>query len=165
VVDFGANFELLSTSLHRTITILRRHCKMAPPSLDDVDGQLKAIVQNLYNLIVQSLDHQGPTTESAMKTEISTLIKNLVDLTRTAPHLATEIPPEVVSYVERSRNPDVYTREMMENLQRNNQLLKGKSEAFAQLRDILAKEIMTAIPDVQGDVRRVVEATGGTMVD
>ena len=58
-------------------------------------------------------------------------------------------------------NPDIYTREFVELAQAQNQRLKGKSEAFAQLRDILAKEIMTAMPEVRNEVKRVVESTGG----
>ncbi|OCK82232.1 mediator of RNA polymerase II transcription subunit 10 [Lepidopterella palustris CBS 459.81] len=134
---------------------------MVPTTLIQIDEQLKAIVQNLYNLIVQSLDHQGSLTEDAMKREIQNLIQNLVVLTRSAPSLPLKIPPDVIQYVEQSRNPDIYTREFVELAQRENQKLKGKSEAFAQLRDILAKEIVTAIPEVRGDVKKVVESTGG----
>jgi mediator of RNA polymerase II transcription subunit 10 len=34
------------------------------------EAQLKDIVQNLYNLIVQSYDHQGSKTQDAMKREV-----------------------------------------------------------------------------------------------
>jgi len=134
---------------------------MAPTTLAQIDEQLKLIVQNLYNLIVQSLDHQGTLTEDAMKREIQSLIQNLVLLIRTAPSLPLEIPPDIIRYVEQARNPDIYTREFVELAQAQNQRLKGKSEAFAQLRDILAKEIMTAMPEVRNEVKRVVESTGG----
>jgi mediator of RNA polymerase II transcription subunit 10 len=36
----------------------------------DVEGQLKDIVQNLYNLIVQGYDHHGNKTQEAMKREV-----------------------------------------------------------------------------------------------
>jgi hypothetical protein len=35
-----------------------------------VEAQLKDIVQNLYNLIVQSYDHHGSKTDEAMKREM-----------------------------------------------------------------------------------------------
>jgi hypothetical protein len=35
-----------------------------------VEAQLKDIVQNLYNLIVQSYDHRGNQTQEAMKREV-----------------------------------------------------------------------------------------------
>jgi mediator of RNA polymerase II transcription subunit 10 len=35
-----------------------------------VEAQLKDIIQNLYNLIVQPFDHQGNATQDAMKREM-----------------------------------------------------------------------------------------------
>ncbi|KAK7563624.1 mediator complex, subunit Med10 [Phyllosticta citricarpa] len=71
------------------------------------------------------------------------------------------VPPEIVAYVEKGRNPDIYTREFSELVQKNNQKLKGKAEAYAQFRDILAKKIITAFPELEADARRVVQNTGG----
>lgn len=45
---------------------------------------------------------------------------------------------------------------------KNNQLLKGKAEAFASFRDILAKEIAGAVPELRPEVKTVVERTGGS---
>lgn len=160
-VDLYAFLELLSFIIEVSYFIEQNNSKMAPTTLAQIDEQLKLIVQNLYNLIVQSLDHQGTLTEDAMKREIQSLIQNLVLLTRTAPSLPLEIPPDIIRYVEQARNPDIYTREFVELAQAQNQRLRGKSEAFAQLRDILAKEIMTAMPEVRNEVKRVVESTGG----
>jgi mediator of RNA polymerase II transcription subunit 10 len=44
---------------------------------------------------------------------------------------------------------------------RNNQKLKGKSEAFAQFRDILAKDLVGAVPELKTQVKETVESTGG----
>lgn len=46
-------------------------------------------------------------------------------------------------------------------VQKGNQYLKGKAEAFESFRDVLAREMEGAMPEVAGEVRRVVEATGG----
>jgi len=71
------------------------------------------------------------------------------------------LPPEVISYVESSRNPDIYTREFVELVQKLNQQLRGRSQAYADFRDVLAREMMSALPECRNDVRRVVESTGG----
>lgn len=39
--------------------------------------------------------------------------------------------------------------------------MKGRSQAYADFRDALAREMMSALPDCRDDVRRVVESTGG----
>lgn len=49
----------------------------------------------------------------------------------------------------------------MELVQKGNQYLKGKVEAFASFRDVLAEEMSSAMPEVRGEVERVLEATGG----
>lgn len=43
----------------------------------------------------------------------------------------------------------------MEAVQRSNQYLKGKSEAFAGFRDMLAEEMIKGIPECKGDVERI----------
>lgn len=66
-----------------------------------------------------------------------------------------QLPPEIIDYVDAARNPDIYTREFVELVQRGNQDLKGKQEAFAGFRDILAREMMSAMPECRGEVDRV----------
>ena len=91
------------------------------------------------------------------------MIQNLLALTETARRLPTHIPIEVIRYVENSRNPDIYTREFVELVMRYNQQLKGRSEAFASFRDILGQQIMVGIPDIKDDVKKVIEASGGSV--
>ncbi|KAF2403635.1 mediator of RNA polymerase II transcription subunit 10 [Trichodelitschia bisporula] len=136
---------------------------MAQATLAQVDDQMKSVTQNLYNLIVQALEHQGAPTEAAMKREITDLANNLAALEETVPNLQFTIPPEVIEYVQEGRNPDIYTREFVELVMKQNQKLKGKTEAFAQFRDVLAKELISAVPEIKDDVVRVVESTGGVM--
>lgn len=82
---------------------------------------------------------------------------------RTSRRLPIGLPPEIIDYVERSRNPDIYTREFVELVQRLNQQLKGRSQAYADFRDILAREMMGALPDNRDEIKSVVESTGGTV--
>ena len=65
------------------------------------------------------------------------------------------MPPEIVEYIDEGRNPDIYTREFVELVQKSNADLKGKSEAFACFRDILAEDLLQIMPDKKADVQRV----------
>jgi mediator of RNA polymerase II transcription subunit 10 len=69
----------------------------------------------------------------------------------------------LVQYVENGRNPDIYTREFVELVRRLNQLTRGKMHAFSDFRDVLAREMSSALPEVAEDVRMVVERTGGVV--
>lgn len=89
------------------------------------------------------------------------LIQNLVRLSETAPSVHIDIPPEVTNYVESSRNPDIYTREFVELVQRTNQMLKGRQEAYRFLQEQIAWQLSSAVPELKNDVARVVEASDG----
>ena len=91
------------------------------------------------------------------------LLIALVKLTDAAPHVAIAIPPEVTSYVENSRNPDVFTREFVETVQRMNQMLKGQTQGYRLMQDLLAKAVIKGIPELEDDVKKVVELTGHTI--
>ncbi|KAL1595374.1 RNA polymerase II mediator complex subunit [Nothophoma quercina] len=132
-----------------------------PNAIAAVERQLKDIVQTLYNLIVQAYDHHGGKTQDAMKREVQSLIQNLVKLSNTAPSVHIDIPPEVTNYVESSRNPDIYTREFVELVQRTNQMIKGREEAYRSLQEQIAWQLSNAVPELKDDVVKVVEATGG----
>ena len=54
------------------------------------------------------------------------------------------IPNLLIGYVENGRNPDIYTREFVEGTRRTNQIMRGKTTAFASFRDILAGEMEAA---------------------
>ena len=66
-----------------------------------------------------------------------------------------------MSYVENSRNPDIFTREFVETVQRMNQMLNGRVDAYRMLQEQLAWQVSSAIPELKEDVTTVVESTGG----
>ncbi|KAI9703685.1 MAG: RNA polymerase II mediator complex subunit [Candelina mexicana] len=134
---------------------------MAPPSLDDVEEQIRLVIHDLYKIQASAHGFQDPETSRALQDHIKTLTNHLRVLIQTATPLPTQIPPEIIAYVDEGRNPDIYTREFVELAQRGNQYLKGKSEAFKNFRDALAREIMGAMPDTKEEVERVVQETGG----
>lgn len=71
------------------------------------------------------------------------------------PVASIQLPPEIIDYVDAARNPDIYTREFVELVQRGNQDLKGKKEAFASFQDVLATEMRSAMPECRREIDRV----------
>lgn len=53
----------------------------------------------------------------------------------------------------------------MEAVQKSNQYLKGKSEAFAGFRDMLAEEMIKAIPECKGGVEKILAGSGAIAVE
>ncbi|KAJ2969679.1 hypothetical protein NQ176_g8541 [Zarea fungicola] len=142
---------------------------MAPIDRVDHDGveqQLKDIIQDLYQIMVQvsTYDSMGRPSKDVLSNEIKSLSRSLQTLHTTAspPHVLPSVPPELLEYVENGRNPDIYTREFVELVRRGNQLMRGKMHAFGSFRDVLAQNIATAMPELRDDVVQVLEATGGS---
>jgi len=113
---------------------------------------------------VQALDHAGAPTQAAMRREVANLINSLIALRKTVADLHLDIPQEVVQYVESGRNPDIYTREFVELVQKDNQMHKGKSQALLDFQAILAENIKGAIPAMASDVDRIMAQTGALRV-
>ncbi|OAA69473.1 mediator of RNA polymerase II transcription subunit 10 [Cordyceps fumosorosea ARSEF 2679] len=132
---------------------------------DVVEQQLKDIIQDLYQIMVQvsTYDSMGRPSKDVLSNEIKTLSRSLNTLHTTAapPHVLPSVPPELLEYVENGRNPDIYTREFVELVRRGNQLMAGKMRGFGAFRDVLAHNVAAAMPELRDDVARVVEATSG----
>ncbi|KAL2866694.1 mediator complex subunit NUT2 [Aspergillus lucknowensis] len=111
----------------------------------------KTLTTSLHTLSLHTRDETDPSSVTIPNPE------NPAD----PPIASIALPPEIIDYVDAARNPDIYTREFVELVQRGNQDLKGKKEAFASFRDVLAREMRGAMPEVRGEVEKVIRATGG----
>ncbi|KAK2780621.1 hypothetical protein FQN53_001096 [Emmonsiellopsis sp. PD_33] len=146
-----------------------------------VVDDLKDVIQHLFEIQSAVHGYLGPETQQELVRKIKSLTLSLSNLSEhsrpdpslppstTAPRIndpdpalhTVQLPPEIIDYVDSARNPDIYTREFVELVQKGNQDLKGKAEAFASFRDVLAREMTSAMPECKGEVERVVRATGG----
>ena len=126
---------------------------------------LKDTVQTLYNIQSNTHGYLGPETQRALVLNFKILSSNLQGVERSAQHVDKKLPPEVLEYVDEGRNPDIYTREFVEIVQKGNRYLKGKSQAFANFRDTLAKQMVEQWPEMKEAVDRVLESKGTGVQD
>ncbi|RDA94314.1 hypothetical protein CP533_3793 [Ophiocordyceps camponoti-saundersi (nom. inval.)] len=143
------------------------HPRSARNELTISTEQLKDIIQDLYQVMVQvtTYDAAGKSSREVLSNEIKTLANSLQTLHASASSSQNNlpsVPPELLEYVENGRNPDIYTREFVELVRRGNQLMRGKMYAFRSFRDVLAGEMLAAMPELREDVATVLEATGGS---
>ncbi|KAK4448612.1 mediator complex, subunit Med10, partial [Podospora aff. communis PSN243] len=140
---------------------------MAPVNQDlpELQENIKNVIQDLLSILTQTsnYDSQGRPSRDALAQDLRTLDASLLTTQRAALRLGPDpgVPDTLIHYVENGRNPDIYTREFVELVRRLNQLMRGKMRAFTSFRDVLAREMEGALPEVREDVRMVVEATGG----
>lgn len=134
-------------------------------SIDEVEDQLKDVIQGLYQVMVQVTQYDnvgGQSSKEVVANELKSLSNTLKEIHTVSTASSTRlphVPTELIQYVENGRNPDIYTREFVEVVRRGNQLMRGKLHAYESFRDILAGEMRTALPELRDDVDQVIAAT------
>ena len=134
---------------------------------------IKDAIQSLYQMMVQTVAYDAVPSplrsRDVLARELRAYAAALAAVHAAAAAPGADglgaIPPEPVMYIENGRNPEIYTREFVELIRRNNQLLRGRRLAYGRFRDTLADQIRAALPELRPHVDRVVAATGGPVVD
>jgi mediator of RNA polymerase II transcription subunit 10 len=133
----------------------------------DVSNKIKDVIQNLYD--VQSQTHGFvPETQSLLIEKMTELTQSLADLQRLTdrnispnnPIHAVDLAPEIVDYVDDGRNPDIFTRDFVELVQRGNAVVYGKKEAFRDFSLVFAKALKEGIGGVERQVDMIMENAG-----
>jgi mediator of RNA polymerase II transcription subunit 10 len=113
---------------------------------------LKDVIHNYYEIQTQV---QGYVSEAETR---DVLVNKVHELSQSLARLNQEsssntitntfVPPEVVDYVDDGRNPDIYTRELVEVVQRGNAVLNGKMNAFGSFSKIFADDLRKMSPEM-----------------
>lgn len=125
-----------------------------------IQDELQNVTQALLELAVITHGFDDSYSADLITTRINQLVTNYQTLSK----LETDItvPIDIVSYIEDGRNPDVYTREFVELLQRQNDYMNGKFVAMRRFRDILAEKIKETWPEMGGDVDVILAAVSSS---
>ncbi|KIV80374.1 hypothetical protein PV11_07875 [Exophiala sideris] len=141
---------------------------MAPvKDTSNVHITIKDIIQHLSEIQIQTHGYV-PETQDLMVDKMTDLAQSLARLqSLTSPHTSPNnhihnisIAPEIVDYVDDGRNPDIFTRDFVENVQRGNAVINGKQQAFREFTEIYAKALKDGVPGVRRQVDRVMENAG-----
>ena len=133
----------------------------------DVSNKIKDVIQNLYD--VQSQTHGFvPETQGLLIDKMAELTQSLADLQRLTdrnispsnPVQGIDLAPEIVDYVDDGRNPDIFTRDFVELVQRGNAVVNGKKQAFRDFSQVYAKALKEGIGGVEKGVDMVMENAG-----
>ncbi len=133
----------------------------------DVSNKIKDVIQNLYD--VQSQTHGFvPETQGLLIDKMAELTQSLADLQRLADRTISpnnpvhniDLAPEIVDYVDDGRNPDIFTRDFVELVQRGNAVVNGKKQAFRDFSQVYAKALKEGIGGVEKAVDLVMDNAG-----
>ncbi|KDP25204.1 hypothetical protein JCGZ_20360 [Jatropha curcas] len=78
---------------------------------------------------------------------LNVLVMELDNLIKLSDKLNIQVPTEVLSYIDDGKNPDDFTRDVINNCISTNQATKGQADAFKSLRSHLLEELEQAFPE------------------
>ncbi|XP_047341839.1 mediator of RNA polymerase II transcription subunit 10b [Impatiens glandulifera] len=120
---------------------------------NDPKQNLNHVIQSIQKTL--GLIHQLYLTVSSFNVasqlpllqRLNSLVLELDNMTKMAEKCNIQIPTEVLNLIDDGKNPDVFTRDILNNCIAKNQTTKGKTDSFKALRRHLLEELDQAFPD------------------
>jgi mediator of RNA polymerase II transcription subunit 10 len=126
---------------------------------------LKDVIHNYYEVQAQVHGYLSETeTRDVLANKMQEISQSLDHLARESSSTTitnTFVPPEVVDYVDDGRNPDIYTRDLVEVVQRGNAVLNGKMNAFGSFSKIFADDLRKMSPEMAKAVDEIMDGGAG----
>ena len=125
---------------------------------------IKDVIQNLFTL--QQHVHQfRPEQQDGVNRQVESVAKSLSTLDEVVtkpsnPLHNLRVAPEIIEYVDDARNPDIFSREFVELVQRGNSVLNGKQQAFRSFSQIYAKKLKESFEGLDDEVDLVMSNAG-----
>ncbi|OLL22604.1 Mediator of RNA polymerase II transcription subunit 10 [Neolecta irregularis DAH-3] len=138
----------------------------APPSnpessaLETLEKQLRSLVDIMLEASIAIHDVEGPQSNQIVASKLKETVSQFQSLLRIKDSITETVPQDVLQYIEDGRNPDVYTRDFVELVRKDNQFVNGKIKAARDFALIFGKELQYSFPELKDDVERVWRATG-----
>ncbi|KAG6433430.1 hypothetical protein SASPL_105044 [Salvia splendens] len=124
----------------------------AATSVDDPKQNLTQVINSIQKTL--ALLHQLYLTVSSYNVgsqlpllqRMNNLVLELDNMTRLAEKCNSQVPMEVLNLIDDGKNPDEFTRDMLNGCIAKNQITKGKTDAFKGLRRHLLEELEQVFP-------------------
>ncbi|XP_042513602.1 mediator of RNA polymerase II transcription subunit 10b-like [Macadamia integrifolia] len=131
---------------------------------DDPKQNLNQVINSIQKTL--GLLHQLHLTVSSFSVasqlpllqRLNALVSELDTMQRLAENCNIQVPMEVVNLIDDGKNPDEFTRDIINSCISRNQITKGKTDAFKALRKNLLEELEQAFPD-EVEAYREIRAT------
>ncbi|CCJ28891.1 unnamed protein product [Pneumocystis jirovecii] len=128
-------------------------------NLVNLEKHLESLIHNLHDLSIIINNFEDPKTNQTVFNKIKDIINNYKFLYTNKVFTSETIPQDIIDYIEDGRNPDVYTRQFSELVQKDNQYVNGKSIAVTNFRNILAQDIKNNFPNMINEVEKILKNT------
>ncbi|XP_058201801.1 mediator of RNA polymerase II transcription subunit 10b-like [Rhododendron vialii] len=133
----------------------------AEPKSDDPKQNLNQVINSIHKTL--GLIHQLSLTVSSFNVasqlpllqRLNSLVLELDNMTKMAEKCNIQVPMQVVNLIDDGKNPDEFTKDVLNECIAKNQITKGKADAFKGLRRHLLEELEQAFPDEVESYREI----------
>lgn len=128
--------------------------------MDTVRQDLQRVVESLIELGVVVHDYPGdePRSSELLQRKLAEFVQDARSVAADSDNLGDiSVPLDILGYIDNGRNPDIYSREFVELVTKQNQNVAGHMAALAQFRDVLARDIAQSFPSLEGDLRKLAD--------
>ncbi|CDP12227.1 unnamed protein product [Coffea canephora] len=124
-----------------------------PNPIDDPKHNLTQVINSVQKTL--GILHQLYLTVSSFNVasqlpllqRLNNLVLELDNMSKLAEKCNIQVPMEVLNLIDDGKNPDEFTKDVINNCIAKNQITKGKTDAFKGLRRHLLEELEQAFPD------------------
>lgn len=115
-------------------------------NLSQVINSIQKTLGILHQLYL-SVSSYNLSSQLALLQRMNFLVCELDNMSRQAEKCNIQIPMEVLNLIDEGKNPDEFTRDMLNGCIAKNQITKGKTDAFKGLRRHLLEELEQTFPE------------------
>lgn len=115
-------------------------------ALDDISASIQRSLALLHQLHCSVSSFSLPS-QLTLLDRLNGVMKELSVMHSAAEDCHFQIPMDVIRLVDEGKNPDEFTKDLINNCIQRNQATKGKVDAFKALRKHLLEEIEDAYPE------------------
>lgn len=138
--------------------------KQIYPESGGAANAIKDVIQNLFTL-QQHVRQFQPEHQEGVTRQVENVAKSLSTLDEIVtdpsnPLHNIRVAPEIIEYVDDARNPDIFSREFVELVQRGNSVLNGKQRAFRGFSGVFAKRLKESFEGLDEEVDLVMGNAG-----
>ncbi|KAI3950607.1 hypothetical protein MKX01_040587 [Papaver californicum] len=129
----------------------------AKQNLNQVINSIQKVLGLLHQLYL-TVSSFNMASQLPLLERINAVVSELDNLQRLSDNCKIQVPVEVLNLIDDGKNPDEFTRDVLNSCIARNQITKGKTDAFKGLRRHILEELEEAFPD-EVEAYREIRAT------
>uniref|UniRef100_A0A1J3JBF7 Mediator of RNA polymerase II transcription subunit 10 n=1 Tax=Noccaea caerulescens TaxID=107243 RepID=A0A1J3JBF7_NOCCA len=123
-------------------------------SLNQVISSIQKTLGHLHQLEL-TVSSFTPASQLHLLQRLNSLVVELDSMAKLSEKCNIQVPMEVLNLIDNGKNPDEFTRDVLNSCIARNQVTKGKTDAFKDLRKHILEELEQTFPDEVDNYREI----------